>query len=72
MEGILAKKERSGVRKCVGGLRQVRSEGVDGGGSKIGGRWRGEGGWFRWWGAWERGGKIGRDRRRWRIIDRHG
>lgn len=44
MEGILAKKERSGVRKCVGGLRQVRSEGVDGGGSKIGRRWRGEGG----------------------------
>lgn len=44
MEGILTKKERSGVRKCVGGLRQVRSEGVDGGGSKIGGRWRGEGG----------------------------
>lgn len=28
------KKERSAVRKCVGGLRQVRSEGVDGGGSK--------------------------------------
>lgn len=37
-EGILRekerKKERSAVRKCVGGLRQVRSEGVDGGGSK--------------------------------------
>lgn len=41
MEGNLTKKES--VRKCVGGLRQVRSEGVDGGGSKIGGRWRGEG-----------------------------
>lgn len=41
MEGSLTKKES--VRKCVGGLRQVRSEGVDGGGSKIGGRWRGEG-----------------------------
>lgn len=50
MEGNLTKKES--VRKCVGGLRQVRSEGVDGGGSKIGGRWRGGGDGF---GGGERG-----------------
>lgn len=58
------------MRKCVGGLRQVRSEGVDGGGSKIGDGARRGG--VSVVGSAERGGKIGRDRRRWRIIDRHG